>query len=122
VRAKDIMTATPLYSLPPSSTILDAAKLMAEKNVGSILVISEGKLFGIFTERDLAKLVAAGKPLDTKLEEVVTRDVVTVKPEDPLVKVVALMVDHNIRHVPVVDDEGKPVGIVSVRDVIREIL
>ena len=121
MKAKDVMTKA-LYTLPPSSKLSEAVKLMAQYNIGSVLVVSEGKLAGIITERDVVRLVNKGVSLDTPLEEVMTRDVVTVKPDDPLVIAVALMVQHNIRHVPVVDENNVPQGIVSVRDVIREIL
>ncbi len=87
----------------------DAAKIIADKNVGSVLIVKEGKLVGIFTERGLAKLVAKGVSLDTPLSEVMTKNVHTVHADDPLVKAVYLMVEYNIRHVPVVDAEGKPI-------------
>jgi CBS domain-containing protein len=121
MKARDVMTVN-LYTLAPSHKVKDAAKIIADKNVGSVLVVKEGKLVGIFTERDLAKLVAKGVSLDTPLSEVMTKNVHTVHADDPLVKAVYFMVEYNIRHVPVVDAEGKPIGIISARDILRNII
>ena len=118
--AKDLMK-TNLVTLPPSEPVSKAARLMKEHNIGSILIIDAGKLVGIFTERDLVRLVADGAPLDTSLGEVMTRDLVTVKPSDPAIRVICRMIEHNVRHIPVVDDEGRPVGIISGRDVMRNL-
>ncbi|MEB3787846.1 MAG: CBS domain-containing protein [Desulfurococcales archaeon] len=121
MRAKDIMVKDP-YTLAPSHTVADATKIIMQRNIGSILVLEGGRLVGIFTERDLAKHVGAGKSLETPLSEVMTRNPITVKPDTPLVVVVGKMVEHNIRHIPVVDDEGRPVGIISSRDILKHIL
>ena len=118
--AKDLMK-TSLVTLPPSEPVYKAAKLMKEHNIGSILVIDAGKLVGIFTERDLVRLVADGNPLDISIGDVMTKDLVTAKPDDPAITVICRMAEHNIRHVPVIDDEGKPVGIISGRDVMRNL-
>jgi CBS domain-containing protein len=109
-------------SLPPTASVREAAKLMKTKNIGSVMVIDEGRLVGIFTERDLVRLVAEGGDLDKPLAEVMTTNPVTVKPDDPLVLAVAKMVEHNIRHLPVIDEKGTPIGMLSVRDVIKHIL
>ncbi|MEB3851837.1 MAG: CBS domain-containing protein [Desulfurococcales archaeon] len=94
---------------------------MAENNIGSVLVVEGGRLVGIITERDVIRLLAAGRPLTEKLGDVMTRDPVTVKPDTPLIVALARMVEYNIRHLPVVDEKGRPVGVLSVRDVIRNL-
>ncbi len=96
---------------------------MYERNVGSVLVVDdEGKLIGIFTERDLLKLVAQGKPLDKPVSEYMTKSLIVANPEDPIPKVASVMTEKWIRHIPIVSKDGKPVGIVSIRDVLRYLI
>ncbi len=118
---KDVMSPGAV-TLPPTASVKEAVKLMRDKNIGSVMVVEGGRLVGIFTERDLVKLVAAGTGLEKPIADVMTRNPVTVKPDDPLVVAVAKMVEHNIRHLPVVDEKGTPLGMLSVRDVIKHIL
>ncbi|MEB3780609.1 MAG: CBS domain-containing protein [Desulfurococcales archaeon] len=118
---KDIMR-TELVTLSPGETVESAVRLMKENNIGSILVVDAGKLVGIFTERDLVSMVASGASLEQKLGDVMTRNLVTVKPDDPVVKALCRMIEHNIRHIPVVDDTGAPLGMVSARDILRNML
>ena len=121
--AKDIMTSTNLVTVSPEEKIVDAVKKMYENNVGSVLVVDEeGKLVGIFTERDLVKVVATGTSLETPIKEVMTKRLITVKPEDPLPLVASKMIENNIRHIPVVDKDGKLKGIISIRRVLRHVL
>ena len=122
--ARDIMDSKFLVTAKPSETVADAARKMREYNVGSVLIVDEqGKLLGIFTERDLVKVVASNKPLSTKLEEVMTKgDLVTASPDDPLPLIAHKMVEHNVRHIPVVDDQGRVIGIISIRKLLKYIL
>ncbi|HIP65138.1 MAG TPA: CBS domain-containing protein [Pyrodictium sp.] len=122
--ARDIMDSKFLVTAKPSETVADAARKMREYNVGSVLIVDEqGKLLGIFTERDLVKVVASNKPLSTKLEEVMTKgNLVTASPDDPLPLIAHKMVEHNVRHIPVVDDQGRVVGIISIRKLLKYIL
>jgi len=124
VQARDVMRSTGLVTASPSETVLDAVRKMFENNVGSVLVVDgEGRLVGIFTERDLVKLVAKGVDVSSvKLEEVMTRKLVTARPGDPLPMVASKMVEHGIRHIPVVDEEGRLVGIISIKPVLRHVL
>ncbi len=122
VTAADLIRDTkPIYATP-DKTVLDAAKIMAEHNIGSVPVVSEGKLVGIFTERDLVRIVAKGVPLTTKLEEVMTRDLIVARPSDPLPLLAQKMLQHGIRHIPVVDEEGRLLGVISIRRVLRYLL
>ena len=122
--AKNIMDSEFLVTAKPDETVVDAVKKMKKYNVSSVLIVDEhGKLLGIFTERDLVKVVALNKPLSTKLEEVMTKGkLVTASPDDPLPLIAHKMIEHNIRHIPVLDDEGKVVGIISIRKLLRYIL
>jgi len=122
--AKNIMDSGFLVTAKPDETVVDAVKKMKEHNVGSVLIVDEhGRLLGIFTERDLVKVVASNKPLSTKLEEVMTKGkLITASPEDPLPLIAHKMVEHNIRHIPVVDNEGRVVGIISIKKLLRYIL
>ena len=103
----------------PDTTVKEAVKQMVKKNVGSILIVENDKLVGIFTERDLMKMVAENKPVYTAIGDVMTRDPVSLKPDDPLSKAALIMSERGFRHIPIVDDEGKLVGIVSSRDISR---
>jgi CBS domain-containing protein len=98
-------------------TVRDAARLMRKHRVGAVMVVEDGKLAGVFTERDvLNRVVAEDKdPRVTPLAEVMTRDPLTVHPEQQFSDALHLMHEHGFRHVPVVED-GRPVGVVSARD------
>ncbi|MEM1685007.1 MAG: CBS domain-containing protein [Acidilobaceae archaeon] len=109
----------PPVTLPPLATVEDAVKLMYRENIGSIIVTSpEGRVLGIFTEKDLVRVIGEGKPLSTKLGEVMTKDPITVREEDTIVKAVTILSEKRIRHLPIVDSEGRIKGVVSVRDIV----
>ncbi len=120
-RARDIMS-TRLVTAKPDEPIRTAAKRMVENRVGSILVVDEqGRLIGIFTERDLARAVAEGIDLDEPISKVMSRRPVTGHPDEPVTKLASKMIEHWLRHIPIVDEQGRPVGVVSIRDVLRAI-
>lgn len=120
VLVRDVMKSRDLAILSPSSSVRDAVELMSKMNVGSILVVDEeGKPRGIFTERDLVHHLAKGGSLEAKLGDVMTRRVVTIKEDETVWKAITLMVEHGIRHLPVVDEEGKIRGVISARDALR---
>ena len=100
----------------PGTLVAKAAKLMAAKNVGAIMVVERDRLVGIFTERDVVfRVVARGlDPEATKLSEVMTREPQTVVPDDPFGYAMVVMQENGFRHLPVIRD-GKPVGIISAR-------
>ena len=100
----------------PHTLVSKAAKLMAAKNVGAILVVEDGKLVGIFTERDVVfRVVAQGlDPQRTAVATVMTCAPLTVDPDTPFGYALVVMQENGFRHLPVVQD-GKPVGIVSSR-------
>jgi len=105
------------------STILDGLKLMAEKRIGSLPVLEGEQVVGIFTERDYARRVGPDrrKPEETRIEEVMTRELITVDPDQTVNDCLMLMTENHIRHLPVMD-EGRLVGIISVGDVVKDII
>jgi CBS domain-containing protein len=98
-------------------SVSEAARLMRERRVGALLVMREGRLAGIFTERDaLFRVLAEGRdPANTRLEQVMSANPHTIAPDRPFGHALHLMHEGGFRHVPVVED-GKPVGVVSARD------
>jgi CBS domain-containing protein len=105
-----------LVTAPPGASVAEAARLMTEGNVGAVLVVDGGRLVGIFTERDAVyRVMAAGRdPAGTTLAQVMTRDPVTVAPDETFGYALLLMHEKGFRHAPVVED-GRPVGVVSAR-------
>ena len=108
-------------SVSPDTTVLEALKIMAEKNIGSVIVMRDSSFMGIITERDYSrKVVLKGKNSnDTKVSEVMSTDLPSVKPEDSIELCMELMTNNSIRYMPVFDD-GKLVGIISMSDVVKE--
>jgi CBS domain-containing protein len=98
-------------------TVAAAARLMKERRIGALLVVHDGRLAGIFTERDaLFRVVAEGRdPAKTRVADVMTANPRTIKPDRPFGHALHLMYEGGFRHVPVVDN-GRPVGVVSARD------
>lgn len=116
-RVKSVMQEKKKLIVPPETTVSEAAKLMAKKNVGAAMVVEADRLVGIFTERDaLIRVIAKGRDAQTtRLAEVMTPDPATVDPDKTYGYALLLMHEHGYRHVPVVEN-GKPVGIVSARN------
>jgi CBS domain-containing protein len=113
---KSVLEPRKLVVAAPHTTVAEAANLMKKGNVGAVLVVDEGRLVGIFTERDaLFRVVAPGlEPAKTKLCDVMTRDPITVAPDETFGYALLLMHDKGFRHTPVVEN-GRPVGVVSAR-------
>jgi CBS domain-containing protein len=107
-----------VYSVPPKTTVYDALKVMAEKEIGALVVLEDGKMVGIMSERDYArKVILKGKAsTETLVEEIMTKDVIHVGPNEKLSKCLSLMTKHHFRHIPVVDGDNL-VGILSIEDV-----
>ncbi|MCX7141196.1 MAG: CBS domain-containing protein [Proteobacteria bacterium] len=116
-RVKHVMEKKKLLTAAPDTTVSNAAKLMAGKNVGAVMVIEEERLVGIFTERDAVfRVMAKGRDAETtKLADVMTNDPQTVDPEKSFGFALLMMHENGFRHVPVIEN-GKPVGIVSSRN------
>ena len=112
-----------LISVVPSATVLEALKVMAEKEIGAVVVLEDGHLVGIFSERDYArKVVLQGKASkDTPVREIMTDQVVCVRPEQTIEDCMGLMTDKRIRHLPVLEHK-KVIGLISIGDVVKEML
>lgn len=112
-----------VYSVSPDARVFEALKLMAEKEVGALVVLERGKLAGILSERDYArKVILHGKSShDISVREIMTEDVVTVQPGQTVDQCMALMTSRRIRHLPVVED-GKLAGVVSIGDLVKEVI
>ena len=115
--------ATTLWSIAPEATVYEAIKLMAEKNIGALLVMSGGKLAGVFTERDYTRKVALhGKTSrDTRVWEIIPQEIVTVAPDDSVEECMRLMTEKRVRHLPVVEGTNV-IGIVSIGDLVNWII
>jgi CBS domain-containing protein len=112
-----------LLSIAPGATVLDALKLMADYEVGALVVLDGDRLSGIFSERDYArKVILHGKASkDTAVSEIMTHKVVCVRPEQSVEECMALMTDKRIRHLPVLQDK-KVIGVISIGDVVKEVI
>lgn len=123
VRAEDLMVRE-LVTVGPDDTVDTAARKMLEERVGSVLVVdSEGRLRGIVTERDLVFVVSESwDPRARRVWEVMTENPIVVRPGDDLVTVIRKMSEVGVRHLPVVGEDGRPVGIISYRDVLDFIM
>lgn len=112
-----------IYTVNSTDSVLQALKAMAKANTGSILIAESGKIIGIFTERDYARQgeVKGRSAKDTPVSELMTRQMVMVKPETTLKECAELMRKYKIRHLPVLDEENI-VGVVSIRSVAEGLL
>ncbi|GJQ52609.1 MAG: histidine kinase [Anaerolineaceae bacterium] len=112
-----------IYSISPTASALEAMKLMAQHNLGAVLVVEGGVVKGILSERDcVRKLDLEGKTAKNALaKEIMTARVVSIEADEELEACMMLMIERNIRHLPVYAD-GNLMGILSVRDVLREVV
>jgi CBS domain-containing protein len=112
-----------IISVTVDASVLDAIKLMADKTVGSLLVMQGGELRGIVTERDYArKVIIKGRSSEsTEVGEIMTSDVVTASMQDTVNHCMTVMTERKIRHLPVVDD-GVVIGIISIGDLVQAII
>jgi CBS domain-containing protein len=112
-----------VQSISASASVFDAVKLMAEKNIGAVLVGDGGKVAGIFTERDYARKIAllSKSSRETPVREAMTSQVMFVRPEQTSEECMALMTENRVRHLPVMDN-GKLVGLVSIGDLVKDVI
>lgn len=108
-----------LLSIEPNATVMQAATLMNDHRVGALLVCEENQLEGIFTERDILRRIVAERrdPEKTAVGQVMTVEVVCCKPDTSVEQARAIFRDKRVRHLPVVDNHGKALGVVSIGDV-----
>jgi CBS domain-containing protein len=111
------------WSLSPQDTVFDALQTLANHNVGALMVLDDGKLMGVFSERDYTRKIALqGKSSkDTKVQDIMTANVISVAPTVRTRDCLALMSQKKIRHLPVVEGD-KVLGMISIRDIMDDII
>lgn len=112
-----------VYSIPPDATVFEAMKMMADQNTGALLVMSDGKVEGILSERDCVRRVElhGRSPKDTPVSEIMTAKVLYGQMSQTVEECVAVMIDKSIRHLPVFEN-GELIGLISSRDVLKEMI
>lgn len=112
-----------VYSLPPGASVYSALELMSEKGIGAILVIEDGRLLGILSERDYARKVILMRKVsrETRVEEIMSTPVTVVSPDCAVDEAMSVMTNKHIRHLPI-ESEGKVVGMISIGDLVKEII
>jgi CBS domain-containing protein len=113
----------PIITIGANSNVLEAAKLMVERNIG-LLVVTESsttdRLVGVISERDIIRVIASSRTTDVPIGQVCTKNAVTVDANSDVAEVAKAMNQHRIRHVVVLDGGKKPIGVVSMRDLVGE--
>ena len=112
-----------VYTIAPTASVLEAVKLMAEKNIGGLLVLEGGNVVGVVTERDLVRkaFLMAKSTQDTPVLEIMTSEVMYVSLERTSEECMALMTENRFRHLPVLD-QGKLAGLVSIGDLVKDVI
>ncbi|NPV55421.1 MAG: CBS domain-containing protein [Anaerolineae bacterium] len=112
-----------VWSVTPSTNLLDMLRMLGEKDVGALVVMEDEKLVGIISERDFARLIGKSGcvPLNGQVEMIMTREVFHVDPSQTIEQVMQLMSAKHIRHLPVIED-GKLAGLISIGDVVKAII
>ena len=120
---RQILASKPeaLWTVAPADSVLTAEQMMADKNIGLVVVMEGSKLAGVLSERDCARRVffARKSPESTRVADIMVRNVVTIDAEHTFADCLRLMHKHSIRHLPVVDN-GKVIAVVSIRDLLSE--
>lgn len=113
-----------VYSIAPTDSVLDALRLMADKGIGALLVMEGERIAGIVTERDYARKIALlGRTSGaTLVRDVMTRDVLFVGPAQTTQECMAVMTENRLRHLPVVDEAGSLLGLISIGDLVKDII
>ena len=115
------MMLTNIITATPSMTVEEAINILYEKHIGSVVLIDDNKkCVGIFTERDAIRLVAKNMELDQPLDNVMTKNVITIQENSSINEVRKIVLTHKIRHLPVVNQEDRIVGLLSVRAILDQ--
>ena len=112
-----------VWSVAPDTTVYDSLKLMAEKNIGAVLVMEANRVMGILSERDYArKIILLGRAsVDTPAREIMTDRVICVRPQETAEECMAVMTNKKVRHLPVLEDD-QLIGVISIGDVVKAII
>jgi CBS domain-containing protein len=125
VKVEDLLARKPraLYAIGPDEPVIAAIRMMAEHSIGAVLVLRDGAIAGIVSERDYArKVVLLGRASnDTPIRDIMSTPVVTVTPQDDLDHCMRLMTERRIRHLPVVQD-GRVIGMLSIGDLVKAVI
>ncbi len=115
---------TDVWTVTPDTTTFAAIKLLADMNIGALLVMEGDEVVGIFSERDYARKVALHQRVSktTLIKEIMTPDVISIRPDQTVEKCMRLMTDKHIRHLPVINEEGNLEGIISIGDVVKSVI
>jgi CBS domain-containing protein len=124
--ASDLLKSKPdqtVFTITPTSSVLEAVQVMTDKNIGALLVAEDAQVVGIISERDCARKVTlrSRSPRDTPVRDIMTPDVMYVRPEHTTEECMALMTENRLRHLPVIDG-GKLLGLVSIGDLVKDII
>lgn len=113
-----------VWSVAPETMVFEALQLMARRNVGALLVLEGDRLAGIISERDYARSIALKDRSSriTPVREIMTGDVISVRPEQTMEECMALMTEHHVRHLPVLDQASRLAGVISIGDVVKHII
>jgi len=117
-KVKDVMS-TMLLTVEPTLALDEAARQMNDRQVGAVLVLTNERVSGILTERDVLRAVATGQVTGTHVAAWMTHDPETIEPDDSTGHAASVMIHGGFRHLPVVDATGRALGIVSIRDLMR---
>jgi CBS domain-containing protein len=112
-----------VYTIAPAASVFDAVKLMADKSIGALVVVDDENIVGMITERDYARAIVlmARSSKTTAVREIMTARVMYVLPDQTSEQCMALMTEHRLRHLPVVD-KGKLVGLISIGDLVKDVI
>ena len=114
---------SPLVTIRPGATLREAARVLHSETIGALVVQGEHGLIGVLTERDIVDGIARGVDLDiARVQEHLSAPIMSLRPEDTVLDVALQMLDAGTRHLPVVDDLGRPQGMVSLRDLLRPLV
>jgi CBS domain-containing protein len=111
-------------TVPPATTVADAIQIMLDRRVGSVVIVEAKKVLGIFTERDVLRKLALScrDPKSVAVSELMTAPAITVDPEISPADALGMMLEHHFRHLPVVDARGRLRGVLSIRNLLQEMM
>jgi CBS domain-containing protein len=116
---QEAMTSNPA-AVTPDTTVQEAARLMKSEDVGALPIVEDGRIIGVVTDRDLSiRVVAEARDAETPVREVASKDIVTIDPHQSLEEAARLMAEHQVRRLPVVEEDGRLVGVLAQADVAR---
>jgi CBS domain-containing protein len=120
LRLNELVRRKPI-TISGEATIHDVVKIMAEQNIGFLVVVENGRMVGVLSERDVVRSLAERGNLSVKVSDICKRDIITLQADATLEEAAEKMGKHSIRHIVVVNKSGELVGVVSVRDLIQEL-